>query len=228
MRAPRVADNRGARSARATGNATVVMSLYLIRHGETALNAARVVQPVDTPLSARGLQQADALAARIGQLGAAAIVASPLPRALRTAHAIGAACGLPVAQSELLEERNFGAWRGLPYDALGPGAIATPDAPPGGESMAAFEARVARAFDAIVALRATLGGPLAVVTHGLVVRTLVARHLALPAGTTLPARIGNASLTIAAAQPPHAVTLLDCTLHLAGALSDDASGLSGA
>ena len=34
------------------------MTLLLIRHGETALNVARVLQPADTPLSARGVAQA--------------------------------------------------------------------------------------------------------------------------------------------------------------------------
>ena len=34
------------------------MTLLFVRHGETALNAARVMQPADTPLSPRGLAQA--------------------------------------------------------------------------------------------------------------------------------------------------------------------------
>ncbi|MEO8123149.1 MAG: histidine phosphatase family protein [Burkholderiales bacterium] len=203
------------------------MSLYLIRHGETALNAARVMQPADTPLSARGLLQADAIAARVGQLSVAAIVASPLARAWSTAEAIGTASALPVARLALLQERNFGDWRGRPYDALGSDAIGANDAPPGGESMAEFEVRVAQAFAAIVALRATLDGPLAVVTHGLVIHTLIARHLALPAGSAAPRRIANTSLTIAAALRPHEITLLDCTRHLVGGLRDDASSLSG-
>ena len=38
------------------------MLLYLIRHGETPLNVARVLQPADTPLSERGQRQAQALA----------------------------------------------------------------------------------------------------------------------------------------------------------------------
>lgn len=203
------------------------MCIYLIRHAETALNAARVVQPADTPLSVRGLLQADAVAARVAQLGAAAIVASPLARAWTTAQAIGVATSLPVAPLALLEERNFGDWRGRPYAALAGDVIDARDAPPGGEAMAEFEARVARALAAIVALRATLGGPLAVVTHGLVIHTLLARHLALPAGSAAPARIFNTSLTIAAAHRPHAVTLLACTRHLVGALRDDPQALSG-
>jgi probable phosphoglycerate mutase len=38
------------------------MSIFLIRHGETALNASRTLQPADTPLSPRGLAQAAAIA----------------------------------------------------------------------------------------------------------------------------------------------------------------------
>ena len=34
------------------------MSIILIRHGETAFNVARVLQPADTPLSERGIAQA--------------------------------------------------------------------------------------------------------------------------------------------------------------------------
>ena len=43
------------------------MNLLLIRHGETALNVPRVLQPADTPLSARGMAQAEALAQLLEQ-----------------------------------------------------------------------------------------------------------------------------------------------------------------
>ena len=89
------------------------MALLLIRHGETALNVARVLQPAATPLSPRGVAQAEALAQALRTKGLAAIVSSDLPRALATAQAIGRACGLPVATSALLHERNFGELRGL-------------------------------------------------------------------------------------------------------------------
>ena len=93
------------------------MSLLLIRHGETALNVARVLQPADTPLSARGVMQAEALARRLATLDVVAIVSSDLPRALCTAEAIAAATGAPIETSALLQERNFGDWRGQPWDA---------------------------------------------------------------------------------------------------------------
>ena len=58
------------------------MAILLVRHGETALNAARVMQPADTPLSERGLAQARAVARRLAQRGrVAALLSSDLPRA---------------------------------------------------------------------------------------------------------------------------------------------------
>ena len=76
-------------------------------------------------------------------------------------------------------------------------------------------------------LRAALGGNLAVVTHGLVVRAMLAGHLQLPDGDVLPLRIGNTSVTVCAAEPPHTVDVLDCTRHLDAALAHDATSLSG-
>jgi broad specificity phosphatase PhoE len=203
------------------------MSLFLIRHGETALNAARVLQPIDTPLSATGLLQADALACRLSRLGLAGIVSSALPRALRTAEAIGAATGLSITTSQLLQERNFGELRGLRYDTLGFDPLVMTAAPAGGESARAFADRVAKAFAMLVTMRAALAGSLAVVTHGLVIRAILDAHVVLPAGIELPPRIGNTSLTIVSAVPPHGLALLDCTSHLDNDSRDNERSLSG-
>ncbi len=203
------------------------MSIFLIRHAETALNAARVLQPAATPLSALGLRQANALARRLARLGLAAIVSSELPRAWRTAEAIADATGLSTTPSPLLQERNFGELRGRPYDTLGFDPLAMDAAPAGGESAAAFERRVARAFELLVSMRAALSGPLAVVTHGLVIRTILGAHAQLPPGTEPPVRIGNTSLTIVSALPPHSVALLDSTSHLDHGAREDTRSLSG-
>jgi len=203
------------------------MSILLIRHGETALNVARTVQPPDTPLSPRGLAQAEALARRMATLGLAAIVSSDLPRAWRTAEALAVTTGLRVEPSALLHERNFGDLRGRPYDSMGFDPLHMVDAPPNGESAEAFRQRVTDAFAMLVRLRATLAGPLAAVTHGLVIRELLLGHAALPTGMTVPARIGNTSVTVFAATQPHEVALLDCTRHLGAALGDNEQSLSG-
>ena len=203
------------------------MSLLLIRHGETSLNVARVLQPADTPLSARGLLQAEALAQRLAATGVRAIVSSDLPRALRTAEAIATATGATIETTPLLQERNFGAWRGQPYDAMAVNPLTMADAPPGGESAALFAQRVAEAFAHVVRRQAALGGTLAVVTHGLVIRALLARHVQLADGCGLPTHLGNTSLSVIEATPPHRVSLLDCTRHLQAATRDDAHALSG-
>ncbi len=203
------------------------MSIILIRHGETPLNVARTLQPADTPLSANGLAQAQAVARRMAGMQLAGIVSSDLPRALSTAQAIAAATGLPLTTTALLHERNFGDLRGQPYDTLGYNPLTMDGAPPGGESTATFLARVAQAFAHIVQLRATLEGNLAVVTHGLVMRALLAHHVQMPAGGELPLRVGNTSVSVIAALPPHAVHLLDCTRHLDEHTQHDAKSLSG-
>lgn len=202
------------------------LSIVLVRHGETALNVARVLQPADTPLSALGLAQAQAVAGRLATLGVAGIVSSDLPRAWVTAQAIGRACGLPVTASALLHERNFGNLRGQPYDTLGFDPLAMNEAPPGGESVPVFSARVAAAFDQMLRLRAALPGPLLVVTHGMVIRAMLTRHCRLADGVHLPQHLGNTCLSVVTTAPPHDVGLLACTRHLDASTQPDTGGLS--
>jgi len=205
------------------------MTLLLIRHGETPLNVARVLQPMDTPLSARGVEQAHALARRLAGMGITAILSSDLPRAHQTATLIAAATGAPIESSALLHERNFGDWRGLPYDQLPRDPLTMTEAAPAGESAAAFEARAAPAFALIVQRGTETDGALAVVTHGLLIGVLLGRHAHLPSGLVLPTHLGNTSLSVLAKAPPHTATLLNSTTHLdAGpGLADDQRALSG-
>ena len=203
------------------------MTILLIRHGETALNVGRVLQPADTPLSARGRAQAAALAQRLASMQVRAILSSDLPRAQQTAQAISAACGLEIVFEPLLQERNFGDWRGRPYDSLEQDPLSLDAAPPHGESAAVFEARVAAAFGIVRAHRARLTGPLVVVTHGLVIGAMLGSHVQLPPGRERPGRMANTSLTQCAESPPHLASLVDCTAHLDAALSADPLSLSG-
>ncbi|HNJ84762.1 MAG TPA: histidine phosphatase family protein [Piscinibacter sp.] len=200
------------------------MRLLLIRHGETALNAARILQPPDTPLSERGLAQAAALARRLAGEPIAALWSSDLPRAWQTAVAI--ASGRAIRAEPLLQERNFGDWRGQPYDSLAFDPLAALEAPPGGESAQAFDERIARAWAQAEAAAAELPGALALVTHGLVIRRLFETGIVRLEAAPLPARIGNTSLTVVEGRPLRA-SLVDCTAHLDAARADDPQALSG-
>ena len=190
--------------------------IYLLRHGQTASNAARIFQHPDTPLSERGEREAARVAARLAGAGIALVLSSDFARARATAERVAAASGSPLELEPLLEERNFGALRGRPYAELVADPFARDFAPPGGETSAAFEARVERAWERVLAAAERAPGHLAVVTHGLVCHALVAGHLALPEGAGPVRGFANTALTVAAAAPPHAVSLLACAAHLDG------------
>ena len=89
-------------------------TLHFIRHGETDWNAGRRVQGnTDVPLSARGREQAEELAARLADWPIGAIYSSDLRRALETARPLAERLGLEPIVDPILRERNFGAFEGL-------------------------------------------------------------------------------------------------------------------
>ena len=191
--------------------------LFLIRHGETEGNALRIVQHPHVPLSPRGLVQAERLARRLAAVGIVRIVASDYARAVATAEHLQRATGAPLVIEPLLRERNFGDLRGRPYAELGFDMFEPDYAPPNGETWPMFHERVDRAWAKVQELAAaTSDGSLAVVTHGLVCRSLAARHLILGDGVVAPERWENASLTIVDWPAPWRVRLLNCVTHLDG------------
>jgi len=153
-------------------------------------------------------------------------VSSDLARAAATAEHLRRATGAPLSFDPLLHERSFGDIRGTAYAELGFDMFAPDYAPPNGESWPAFHARVDRAWEVVQALAARTGGHLAVVTHGLVCRSLAGRHLLLPDGAEAPERWDNTSLTIAEGPAPWRVRLLNCVAHLAD--MDEAPAVAGA
>jgi probable phosphoglycerate mutase len=189
-------------------------AIYLIRHGETPGNAARVVQTEETPLSPRGVAQAEQLARRLSDAGIALILSSDLPRAAMTAEPLRAATAAPLELEPLLQERNLGNVRGRAYADLDFDPFAPDYAPLGGETWDIFHARVDLAWERIRAAAAGCSGSLAVVTHGLVCLSLVTRHLECGEAPPLERGFANASLTRIEAEPPWRVRLLGCVAHL--------------
>ncbi len=200
--------------------------LLLARHGVTDWNARRVWQGHrDVPLNERGRAQAAALAERVAAERIDAIWTSDLARARETAAIVGVRIGLTPRTTPLLREIDVGAWEGL-----GPAAIAArepevvaalargEDLPRGGsgETVAAFAARVVRGLDEACASAA--GATLLLVTHGGVIKTILAHLLGMP--LTHVGRLtsgANASLSevVFGAHGPQIVRINDAC-HTAG------------
>ncbi len=95
--------------------------LTLVRHGETAANQGGVWHgSIDTPLTERGLAQAERVAHYLGDLhgDVTAVYSSSLQRAVRTAEVIGEALGLDPRVEEALGEYHLGSWEGKTYREL--------------------------------------------------------------------------------------------------------------
>ncbi len=204
------------------------MNLLLIRHGETDGNRLRIMQPAATPLNEHGQRQASLLAAWLTRerFPIARIVSSDLARAHMTAEPIASAFELSIEPDPLLQERNFGDLRGRSYDSLDCDPFAEGYQPPAGESWETFHERVDEMWKRLTA-SSDGSQTVAVVTHGLVCRSLAAHHLRLPDGVEAPERWGNTSLSIIEAQPPWKVSVLNSTRHLDESAADDTAGISG-
>jgi broad specificity phosphatase PhoE len=200
------------------------MTILLVRHGETDGNAARVLQRPEVPLNDRGIRQAEQLAQRLIALGFAHVVCSNLLRARMTAAPLAARSGMTIEETPLLQERNFGDLRGMPYAALNEDPFGPDVAPPNGEDWPTFHARVAEAFAFVVRQRRSLNGNLVVITHGLVCRAVAQQHALLPEDAVIPERFDNTSLTVLHEDAPHAVSLMNCTQHLTASAELDRNG----
>lgn len=90
------------------------MRLIAIRHGETIWNTERrEMGQDDSPLTARGIAQAKAIARRLSGVHIDKLYSSDLGRAYETATAIQETTSIPVHKHRGLRERNMGIFQGL-------------------------------------------------------------------------------------------------------------------
>ena len=191
------------------------MAIYLIRHGETAWNAARIVQLPETPLNKNGFEQARRVAARMANAEVGAVLSSDYQRTHSTAEAIAAITGQNIEFEPLLRERHFGDHRGTPMADIGLDIFAEDHEPPNGESWPVFRARVAKAWQRINMAATETDGDLAVVTHGLVLRVLADCLIPLATHISGPAEHwANTCVTVVDRAPDWQITLLACADHL--------------
>jgi len=95
------------------------MRIIAIRHGETEWNAlGREQGQLDSPLTARGLKQAEAIAGRLRRLSFSALYSSDLGRALNTAEIAARATGAAIEVDAGLRERHTGIFQGLTKEQM--------------------------------------------------------------------------------------------------------------
>ena len=95
------------------------MRVIAIRHGETEWNAAgREQGQLDSPLTARGLKQAEAIAGRLRRVSFSALYSSDLGRALHTAEIVARATGATIESDAGLRERHTGIFQGLTKEQM--------------------------------------------------------------------------------------------------------------
>lgn len=193
-----------------------VTTLILVRHGRTVLTESRKISGGDgenPDLSELGLRDAREVAEEIALFGKsgnfafleapAAIVHSPIARAAQTARAIAEKVNIPTIAKDELAEIGFGDWDGLTNEEVFAGFEEQYQAwrgsfevaPPNGESLKTFDARVRAAFEYI--LDNFAGKTVVVVAHVMPIRALlrIANDSSI-AGFWRP-NIGPASISIA-------------------------------
>lgn len=156
--------------------------LLLIRHGRADAKKNRLYGT--TPgihLSDEGREQATRVAARLSSVKLAAVYSSPFERCLETAEAVAAGRDVVVKTLSDLGEVDYGEWTGRTFAALRrtvlwrqvhrlPSSVRFP----GGESLQEVRDRGVRALEEIAAQHRN--GVVAVVTHGDVIRLVLAHY----------------------------------------------------
>ncbi|CAI8834215.1 alpha-ribazole phosphatase [Pseudomonas sp. IT-P12] len=174
------------------------LRLDVLRHGETERGGG-LRGSLDDALTDAGWAQMHA--AVVGQGPWDRLVSSPLQRCARFAQALGAQLGLPVQLECDLQELHFGAWEGqsaaalMETDAEALGLFwADPYSftPPQGERVEDFSARVLAAVARLQAAHA--GERVLLISHGGVMRLLLAQARGLPREQLLNVEVGHGAL----------------------------------
>ncbi|CVK17756.1 alpha-ribazole phosphatase [Sporomusa sphaeroides] len=196
--------------------------LIIVRHGQTLWNLERKYQGhSDIALTDTGLKQAQAVAERLAEEAVAAVYASDLSRAYKTAGYIAAKHNLTVHTVPELREIKFGDWEGLTYEEISvrwPGLLGklwtTPDELqiPGGETFHQLKARAYTAIEKIVADHPDQ--TVAVVAHGGTIGTILCAVLDIHLNHVWSIRQDNTAVNIIEYYDGRpTITLLNCVSH---------------
>jgi probable phosphomutase (TIGR03848 family) len=187
-------------------------TVLLVRHGRTTANASGVLagRSAGIELDATGREQVRRTGARTAAVPLAGIVSSPLERCLETAQAILAqqpvegAAGVEI--DDLITECDYGDWQGgalatLAADPLWATVQVHPSSVtfPGGESMAGMQARAVEAVrrhDAAITAEHGPGAVWAAVSHGDIIKAVLADAFGMHLDLFQRISVGPASVSI--------------------------------
>ena len=199
----------------------MTVRLFLIRHGETDHNKRGLaLGRADVPLNAHGQNQVRKLASATAREPLTTVYSSPLRRALDTATAIADPRGLPVQVQESLVEMDIGEAEGLPYEEVQKRyprimtAGGCEDILPNAERLLDVQRR---AWGFVEVMQGNHSGEdVAVVSHNMVILSLLTKVLSIDFGEFRRLRQSTASLSVIEVTENRAIVVrLNDTCHLA-------------
>ena len=172
---------------------------YLVRHGTVdGMNQRIYGRTPGIHLSEQGRAEAEEIARELANTGLEAIYSSPLERARETAEAIARSANLPVQIELGLNEIDFGHWSNCRFEELRSdpewkrfNSNRSSAGAPAGELMLAAQARAV----AVIENLRPQHGVIAIVSHGDVIRALVAHYLGFNLDFIHRLRIDAGSIT---------------------------------
>ena len=190
-------------------------TVLLVRHGRTTANASGILasRSPGVELDGTGGEQAARTGDRIAAVPVAAVVASPLVRCAQTARAVVERQPGTVASTvdDDLTECDYGRWQGralsdLAAEPLWATVQSQPSAVvfPGGESMAGMQTRAVAAIrrhDAAVEVEHGPGAVWVAVSHGDVIKSVLADALGMHLDLFQRIEVGPASVSIVSYGP---------------------------
>lgn len=190
-------------------------TLVLARHAVTAQTGPLLSgRAPGIALSEEGQRQAAALGERLAALAVKAVYASPIERTTQTASAVAAHHGLEVRALPGVLEADYGDWTGQKISDLAKTDLwsvvqRTPSRAsfPGGESLAAMQARMVATLDALVAEHP--GDLVVVVSHADPIKAAIAHYTGVHLDLFQRIVVSPASVT-AFGISPGGVTMIKC------------------
>jgi broad specificity phosphatase PhoE len=176
--------------------------ILLVRHGQTDENVSgRISGQGPAPLNGRGQEQAQLAAQVLAPLNVTRLVSSPVVRALQTAAILDAHLQLGIEEEPDLREVGYGDWEGQTFQAIRGSTtfqLAMNDPInavfPHGESLVSVQQRGVRVVEGI--RQGTSQDVVVLVSHGDVIRMLVAHYLGMSFNDYRRITIDNGAISV--------------------------------